>query len=677
MNRIDTLVNRVRNKLTVAEFLAALARATLVVALLVLAYVLLRQFTLMTVPRELAWLSALCGGAVLYAGVTAALKRPAAMPAAVAIDDRLGLKEKFSTALHARGATDPFNRAAVLDAEQAAQSSALTADLSKKFPLSYPKAFTPAAAIAVVCAALILFVQPRNLFASDDPQTPTPKKEDQKAQEQAQKVVKQAIAAIDMAPKSVAEKESIKIAKAELRELSTSKNVDPAAANRKALSALQDVKDALKQQVEKNQKFADAKDNLKSLEKLQPDKGDNGPVADAQRELAKGNFDGAVGKLDEAVKKFDAMDDAQKQQSAKQMEKMAQQLQKMANDPQQQQKMQQQLQQMGMNQQQAQQAMKAMQQAAQGNQQAQQQLQQMAQQAMKGMNNGQGATQAQQQQVQQMLQQLQGQANNQQQAQQLQQAAQGMAQAMQQAAAQQGQQGQKGQQGQQGQQAQQGGQQGQQGQQAGGQQPGQQPGQQGQQGQQAQSGQPSQQGQSGQQGGQQPGGQQNPQSLAAAQQQMKDQLQQMQAAAQDAQQVAAAQQAAQDAAGQAQQGMNGDQPGQGEGEGQGPFAAGDPGQNQGNGQGGPGLGRGGNVGVTEAPFTVKREVSKSKDIESGRIIAATLIKSEALRGESKAALQDVARAALQDQTDEVDNERVGRAAQGVVRDYFGSLAEEK
>jgi len=48
-----------------------------------------------------------------------------------------------------------------------------------------------------------------------------------------------------------------------------------------------------------------------------------------------------------------------------------------------------------------------------------------------------------------------------------------------------------------------------------------------------------------------------------------------------------------------------------------------------------------------------------------------------LRRSSAAPAVHVARAAMQDQTDEIDNERVGRQAQGVVRDYFGSLADEK
>jgi hypothetical protein len=167
--------------------------------------------------------------------------------------------------------------------------------------------------------------------------------------------------------------------------------------------------------------------------------------------------------------------------------------------------------------------------------------------------------------------------------------------------------------------------------------------------------------------------------MAAAQQAMQDQLEQMQAAQQDAAQVAAAQQAAQDAAQGAQEGMNGEQANQGQEGGQGQQPGQQPGQQAGqpgNGPGGQGRGAG-ERGVAEAPFTVKQEVSKSKDIEKGRVIAATLVKADAVKGESKAQVRDVAKAAMQESTDEIESERVGRQAQKVVRDYFGSMAEEK
>ena len=81
--------------------------------------------------------------------------------------------------------------------------------------------------------------------------------------------------------------------------------------------------------------------------------------------------------------------------------------------------------------------------------------------------------------------------------------------------------------------------------------------------------------------------------------------------------------------------------------------------------------------IAESPFTIKQEVSKSKDIEKGKVIAATFVKADALKGESKATMKEVAESAVKDSTDEVDSERVGRQAQKVVKDYFGSLGTEE
>ncbi len=642
MSRIDSHISRIRNKLAMAEFVHCLAQAALIGTILSLAYVLLRQFTLLKLPHEWIVLSVLGALAVLYASIMAMLRRPGEMLTAVAIDDRMGLQEKFSTALHARKRSDPFSQAAILDAEQAAT----TVNLHQKFPIKFPSAFGQAIVVALVGAGLLLFVEPRNLFASDTPKPPVKKPEDKKLDDQAKEAIKKAIAAIDMAPKSVADKESIQLAKAELRELAKSPNVDPNAANRKALSALEDLNQAIKQ-IQKNQKYAEAKNQERLLEKMDPGDDAKGPVAEAQRAISKGDMSSAIEKLDEVVQKFDKMDEDKQKQAAQQMQQMAKQLQQMAENPEQQKQMEQKLQQMGMDQQQAQQAMKALQQAAQGNPQAQQQLQQMAQQAMQQANKGQGATQQQQQQIQQMMQQLQGQANTQAQAQQMQQAAQAMAQAMQQAAQQAGQPPQQGQPGQPSQQA--------------------------------------NQGQNSQNNGQQPGGQTPQQQMAQAAQQMQQQMQQMQAVAQDAQQVQAAQQAAQAAQQAAQDGLANGGQGQGQGQGQGHGQGQQPGQGdnpgdpngQGPGGGGPGQGQGAQMGVAEAPYTVKQEVSHSKDIKTGKVIAATFVKADAIKGESKAEVQQVAESALKDATDEIDSERVSRQAQNVVKNYFGSLGEEK
>jgi len=466
----------VQNKLALTRFVHALAWATTVWALALWVGILIdRIFRLR--PPQVAWfIWGGLGAAVLVSLVYALMRRPTAHEAAVAIDEKLALKEKFSTALYARPLNDPFAQAAVKDAE-------LTADnvsLHKRFPLVFPRQSLGTAGIGILVALTLAFMPTMDLFGKQAAREEENRQ--QQKTEETRKLVERALkVVVETETKGVADEEAIKQAKLDLQPLVNAPIKDPDKARRTVARALSELEQSLKKQMASNQRIADVEADSKAFKSLTPGDDEKGPVADAQRKIAKGEFGDAVDELSKAVSKFDKMDEKEQQKAAEQMQKMAQQLQQMANNPQQQQQAQQQMQQLGLTPQQAQKAQELMQQAAQGDKQAQQQLQQMAQKAMQQMNNGQGPTQQQQQQLQQMMKQMQAQANNQAQANQMAQAAQQMAQAMKQAQQQQG------------------------------------------------------------QPGAQQAGQQAQQQMAQAQQQLNQQLQAMQAMKADAQQVAAAQ----------------------------------------------------------------------------------------------------------------------------------------
>jgi hypothetical protein len=623
MSRLDSHVLAVRNKLALARFASALAWTLLAFgAAVALVIVVLRAFRFgLPWPAYFFWGG--LGASVLAAIIYAMVRRPTPQLAAVAIDKELGLKEKFSTALFIRphASQDPFAAAAVRDAEKTADD----VNLRRRFPLGFPRAAYGTVVMACIAGLVAWLMPTMDLFgreAAHQKQVAV-----QQKQAEAEKMVRKALATVEAVPKTVADAEAIKNAKIDLRNLLNQPIKDPQAANRSALKALQDVQQALKQQAEQNARYAEAQNQMKQMKNLAPAPEEKNPVANAQREMAKGEFTEAVNELQKAVSNFDKMSEEEKKQVTQQMQKLSQQLQQMAGDPQkQQQQIQKQLQQLGMNQQQAQQMAQQMQQAAQGNQQAAQQLQQQAQQMMQQMNNGQGPNQQQQQQIQQMMQQMQAQMNSTAAAQQMAQAAQQMAQAMQQAQQQQGQQAN-------------GQQQGAQGQQAGGQ-----------------------------------------QGMGQAMQQMQQQLAQLDAAAKDAEAVQAAQQNIQIAEGQAAGNMNGQNQGEGGDEakdgGTGKWDAGDP-QQVGQGQGGPGIGMGGRGGKAPAPYGVKPEFSSSQDNGKGKILAANLVKdNKPLKGASNLSLKEVAAAAEKEAPEEVDQERVSRQAQTAVKEYFRSFEED-
>src|SRR5688500_20283346 len=115
MSRLDSHVAAVQRKLTLGIFVEWFATAAFVLAVLALLTILLQRALLVGIPRETLWVG--LGLVVLVALVFTVMNRPTREAAAVAIDEKLSRKEKFSTALHVRGMADPFAQAVVRDAE--------------------------------------------------------------------------------------------------------------------------------------------------------------------------------------------------------------------------------------------------------------------------------------------------------------------------------------------------------------------------------------------------------------------------------------------------------------------------------------------------------------------------------------------------------------------------------
>jgi hypothetical protein len=642
MSRLDYHVTKVQGKLLLTNVLHALAWSLLVYAAVVWVVILVGKLFQLWLPRQWVWFWSGLAVAAAVAIAYSVWRRPTRQRAAIAIDEKLGLKEKFSTALYVRPSTDPFAAAAVRDAEVTAEK----VHLQDKFPVHFPRAALFTAGVGLLAFMTGWLLQPMDLLGREQARTQAVQQQAKEAE--AKQEIKTAIAKIEAAPPEVLKNEGIQMAKGELQKMLNRPVHDPVAAAKKAQEALEDVK-AQTQKIKEINEQVQAFNQLKEWKQLASKPIDeSGPVGKAHSQMAKGNFSEAVAELSKTVKDFDKMEQKDKEKAADQMKAMAQQLKDMANNPQKQQEMQKQLQDLGATKEQAKQMTKAMEQAANGDKQAQQQLNQMANQMMQQMNNGQGPNQQQIQQAKQMMQQMQQQANGAAQAQQLAQNAGALAKAMQQAA------------------------------QAGQQQQGQQQGNQGNQGQ-------PQQANAGKQGNQpQQGG--PPQQQAAnqgqqqAQQQMQQQMAQMQAQAQAAAAAAAAAQGGQDGQDGNQPGGNqpGDQGGQMAGGGeQGEFQPGDPQGKQGNGNGGgPGQAVGARPGPEAAPFDVQQVLSKSETIEKGKILAATLVKASALPGESKAQLQQAVAPLEAEATDEVDQTRVSKQARQAVKEYHRSMAED-
>jgi len=621
MSRLDQHILTVRNKLAVGIFLQALARAGialgLVVWLVIIGERVLDRLTWR--PGMLLWIGVLA--AVLAALIFSLARRPSRDEAALAIDEALGLKEKFSTALFARSLNDPFADASVKDAELAAQQ----VSLYRRFPLKFPRQSLATAIVFLLAFLTALLMPPLHLFQKS---TEMAGKAGTTAQNPIDRqFAKQELPKIQEGAQLLSDNQVIRRATDDLNKALQTQDGDDMHAKRNALLALQDYNKAVLDELDKNEKYQTAQEQKAELSQIADAKDDSTPLGKAQNELKNGDLDGAMSQISKAVEDFDKMKPEDQQKVLNQAKAMANELAKAANDPKTGQKMAEHLMQMGATQAQAQQLSAAMQQAANGDPAAAKQLQQMAQQMAKQMNNGQGPTQQQQRQIQALMTKSQALANSQAQAQALASAAQQLAQAMQQQQQQQQQQGKQGSQHQ-----------------------GNRPG----------------------QGSQ----------MANAQQAVQQQMQQMQVQAKDAQAMKAAADAAAQAAADAAAGLSpsggsqgADQAEAGQG-GQNPPQGGQAGQQPGQGMAnvaGPG---GGKMGIAQTPYHTKQEIDPSKDIQSGKILASRYVKAGIDPGKSKAALHDATAAAVQDAPDEVEQEHIPLEAQQAEKQYFSAMQQD-
>jgi hypothetical protein len=623
MSRLDYHIATIRNKLALGIFLEALAWAGMGLGVAVLMAIIVER----VLDRELSHAAMLMGiGAMvtlLGAFIYSLIRRPTADVAAVKIDEVLGLKEKYSTALYARSLADPFAQASVRDAERAADE----VSLYNRFPLKFPKQWFGTAAIFLAAILVAELMPPLQLFSK--PVQAQNKQGSNSLQPHQDEYVKQALPTI-LAPATMpSASDQLRFASAQLNKAMNTDEGDELRNHRSLLSALQDYNKTMVDELKKNEKFQTAMEEQNQMAAISNAKDDSTPMGKAQNELKAGNLDAAINDISAAVNKFDKMSDADQQKMINQAKVLARELSNAANDPKTMQRVAQQLMQMGATQSQAQQMAATMQQAAQGNKQAQQQMQQMAKQMAQQMNNGQGPTQQQQQQIQSMMAKAQAMMNSQAQAQALSSAASQLGLSMAQAHSAQ---------------------------------------------QRSAAGQQTHPGQS--QGSQAGGSQQG---MASAQQNMQQQLQQMQANAQDAQSMQAAANAAAQSAAEAASGLNGPNGGDSSGA----DASGGTGQNQkqggGQGQGGnpgwstnPGKG-GAKMGIAMAPATFKQELDPSKDNENGRILASRYVKAGIDPGKSTADLRGVATSAQKDAPDDIDQDHVPREAQQAEKDYFSAM----
>ena len=373
MNEIRFLLKTARRRLEMSGFLAALHGVAIVFAAVLLALVLVNR-----APGEpfVAWVwvvPALCVLGLIVAGMIWSRRRLSELQVALAVDERLDLREKISTALHCRGRDDGFAQAAVEDAVSTARDPRVRETLRRRFKVAAPRRWWISPLVMVVAIAASALPQ-ADLFAREEPID-----EEQRlaARETADEALEAIVEVVEDKPQLNAELAGL-MDDLTRSDRSAEPLEKPEEVKREALKKITELNKRL-DEIISGEKGKTAKAIDEMLAKLKTSEA--GPAKDLAEALARGDFQAAQKAMEEMLKDVQSgdMSDEQKEQLAQQMENLAQQLQQLA---QQQQQLQQALQQAGLDPQLANDA-KALQQAIQQaqnlNEQQKQQLQQMAQ----------------------------------------------------------------------------------------------------------------------------------------------------------------------------------------------------------------------------------------------------------------------------------------------------------
>lgn len=358
MTQIDRQVRQAHTRITLNILFEQLAVGLLIGAAVFGMLLLVDRIFAFTVPFQIIAYAPLA----LFIGVSvigALLRKESRLTAAVALDQAAGLKERISTAVALAGSPDPFVRAAIADANQAAGGVRVGAAI----PLRLPK-LLPWSISSALAAALLFWLMPElNLFAA------TQKEDTDEQALQAKVEAKNVNVAVQAKINEIEERSKhdpmLKDLVEDLKPLALPENATktPDDVRREAVKRIDNVAEKLaeKKDAVNPEALNELKRQLSQLEQPKPDsstskltealsKGDMNEAAKAASEIKK--------QIEDAAQKGDEESKQRLEEMAQKMENLAQQLAKLADE----QKMQKELEnKAGMNEQQAKELLKQLQ----------------------------------------------------------------------------------------------------------------------------------------------------------------------------------------------------------------------------------------------------------------------------------------------------------------------------
>jgi hypothetical protein len=311
----DRVLRQAQWRCHINLLLAQWVRAMLVAGVIGIAAALGQK--IFVVYQVQAWMAgALAGLAAVAAAGLYLIGRPSRMDAAVQIDQKLRLRERFSSALALQSVEDPFAQAACVEAHEAAQH----VQIGGQFPIRLGRRWMPAMASWVAAAAILLFLPTLDVLGYYRQETA--RKEERLKQAEARAEVAKELEKVQMVVNKLGEKGLAgELAQMEKAAPDGMKADD---LKRQALPKLEELASKLDKKNEiKLDTFKDLQDRLKTL-RGSPE----GLDQQLNRALAKGNMKKASEIVKDLQKKLDSgeMNSKDQEALAKQLQDLAKQL---------------------------------------------------------------------------------------------------------------------------------------------------------------------------------------------------------------------------------------------------------------------------------------------------------------------------------------------------------------
>jgi len=316
---LEQKVTRVRLRCLANIFLEGLGRVLTGAGLVILFAILCERLAALPVIQPWVVWTLVIASAALVA-TSCLLNRPSAMHACLLLDERLGLKERFSTVQVLKHSQDPFAVAAC----QESRHSAEHADIKRHFPIKPTNNWLYAFSMWTVVVAAFLFVPQKDLFGFLRSQR---EEETQQAQlQQAQTEIQEAITPVAAAARQLGDT-ALEAELAALAEVPTGQL--PEVARQETIRKLGDVADRLKEmQADPSRISLDIMQQMLKQLKGSP----NELARNMQLALAKGDFAKASQMLKDMQKQLEdgSLSDEQKQQLAEGLKSLSSQLAELA-----------------------------------------------------------------------------------------------------------------------------------------------------------------------------------------------------------------------------------------------------------------------------------------------------------------------------------------------------------